>query len=132
MSDVTKLAGLWFLTGYALSLPDGSVVEPIGADPVGRLLYAPDGFMSAHIMARGDDPVSYLAYCGRYRIMGDTVLHDVEISTRPGMAGTVMERRMAWQDGTLVLTAEGVPWQGGHGTGRLSWKRGGAPADAHA
>ena len=117
------LIGVWDLIHYSLTLPDGTRVQPIGAKPLGRLIYTADHIMSAHLMPADGDGVTYLSYSGRWHIAGPEVLHDVDFSTRPGMVGTTQRRQMEFGGETLTLTANMAPWQGRTGQGRLTWRR---------
>ncbi len=124
-----RLVGVWALERYTLDLADGAI-EPLGSAPRGRLAYTADGFMSAHLApaaGAGEPPAATLGYCGRWRLDGERVLHEVEISSRAGMAGTTQVRPMAFVDGALVLTAANAreaPGPGARtGTGTLVWRR---------
>lgn len=123
------LVGTWALERFVLALPDGTTIEPLGPTPVGRLVYTASGFISAHLMP---DPaqgaaVATLGYCGRWRVEGDRVLHQVEISSRPGMTGTTQVRPMVLDGDVLVLTSERARAGQGEdarvGVGTLRWRR---------
>ncbi len=132
MSDA-RLVGTWALERFTLALPNGHVIEPLGSAPIGRLVYTEAGFMSAHLMPDESVPdggaarVATLGYCGRWRVEGDRVLHEVEISSRPGMTGTTQVRPMAFEGETLVLTSERARAGAGEdvpiGVGTLRWRR---------
>ena len=128
-----RLVGTWALERFTLALPDGSILEPLGSAPVGRLVYTASGFMSAHLMpGDGAAPVATLGYCGRWRVDGDRVLHEVEISSRPGMTGTTQVRPMALEGDRLTLTSERARAGAGEdvptGVGTLRWRRIDGPA----
>src|SRR5258708_38477762 len=70
MSEPTirdRLVGGWRLTGYEVTA-GGKTDHPLGEDPLGTILYTPDGYMSAQLAGPGpyeddDQPdASYSAY----------------------------------------------------------------------
>ena len=96
----------------------------MGDAPDGLLAYTAGGTMVA-LMAPADRPrvrvrrpdrrharragaafATFVAYGGRYRIDGDTVIHTVETSLFPNWVGTVQRRRwtLSDDDGTLTLS----------------------------
>jgi len=85
---------------------------PLGADSTTA---APEA--AARAMA------THYSYCGRWRVEGDQVRHEIEICVVPERVGTIFMRRAAIEDGALVLTAEGVEHEGRRGTARLVWRR---------
>lgn len=117
-----RLLGTWRLVDYTLHFGEGDQVQPLGANPFGRLIYLP-GLMSAHLMAEADAPVSYMSYCGPWRVDGDVAYHTVESCDWPGVVGQVLKRGIEWQDEALVLIANGAPHEGRRGQGRLTWHR---------
>ncbi|MEM7743198.1 MAG: lipocalin-like domain-containing protein [Pseudomonadota bacterium] len=128
MSDSEHMVGLWGLVSYHRTEADGSVTQPFGAAPVGRLLYTADGYMSAHIMPGGDGaegmaPTSVVAYCGGWKVGGGEVIHDVLVGSGTVPSGAPVSREIGWQDGQLVLSAAG--WKQGETKGRraLVWRR---------
>ena len=86
MSD-PRFLGSWKLVSWRISADDGGWRYPLGKDAKGLLVYAPDGYMFAALMAAdrpdflGSDPLagsayeclsamrSYHTYCGRYRLI---------------------------------------------------------------
>lgn len=54
LSTAQRLIGSWRLLSYQITnSANDSVVEPLGADATGWLIYTPDGLMSVQIMAAG-------------------------------------------------------------------------------
>ncbi|MEK8044590.1 lipocalin-like domain-containing protein, partial [Burkholderia contaminans] len=52
-----QLVGAWRLVSYEIRPRDGSAVTyPLGRDARGWILYTPDGYMSAQLMAAGRPP----------------------------------------------------------------------------
>jgi Lipocalin-like domain len=50
------LVRTWRLRSWKNKASDGSVVDPLGEDPVGYIFYPPDGYMSVEIMAAHREP----------------------------------------------------------------------------
>ncbi|MDJ0960126.1 MAG: lipocalin-like domain-containing protein [Acidimicrobiia bacterium] len=137
-----SLIGTWRLVEWTLTLDGVPAAKPFGGNPTGLLTYADDGRMSATLM-RTDRPslgsttlaaakeaqraaaaAGYVAYAGTYEIVGDEVHHRVEVSLFPDWVGGVQQRRMAWQDGDLVLSSVGtVTRDGKTAVNRLRWRR---------
>ncbi len=46
-----RLIGSWQLQRWCITYEDGAVTEPLRAGAVGLLVYTPDGWMSAAMMA---------------------------------------------------------------------------------
>jgi Lipocalin-like domain len=138
---VVELVGTWRLASCVRRRSGGRTEHPFGEQPVGLLLYTQDGRMSVHLAFGDREPLSsldlaelpeaeaalafrtYLGYGGRYRISGDTVVHEVEVSSIPDWVGTELVRRVSTSGEALVLrtpeelTAEGpVVWE-------LQWLR---------
>lgn len=126
MSDSKELVGLWSLVEAYRTEPDGAVTPNYGDNPVGRILYTADGFMSGHIRAAGareDAPSSVVAYCGDWRLEEDHVVHQVLIGSNYVPSNSTVTRRVSWDAGDLVLTVEG--WRPGEteGSRTLRWRR---------
>ncbi len=126
MAETDKLVGLWALAEAYRTGPDGSITPNYGDNPVGRILYTEDGFMSGHIREAGegaDAPDSVVAYCGEWRIEDDCVVHEVLIGSNYVPSNTTVSRRVSWDDEELVLTVDG--WRPGEteGSRTLRWRR---------
>ncbi len=139
-----RILGSWELVSWTISLGD-QTSHPFGENPLGRILYTPDGQMSAaiarHDRARLSSPVpskapsaekfaafdSYFSYGGAFRIEGGDVVHTVELSLNPNFVGTEQRRHMTFGGGpsgeeNLTLSAdEDTP--NGTRHHRLCWKR---------
>lgn len=126
------LVGAWNLLSYQAIAEDGSVSEPLGADPSGLGVYTPDGIMSAHLMRRNrprfgrppspgdsgpDEPETvaaafdgYIGYTGTY-VVDETshiVEHHVECSLLPNWEATVLRRAYELDGDRLVLRPLGT------------------------
>ena len=89
-----RLVGGWRLTGYEVTA-GGKTDHPLGEDPLGTILYTPDGYMSAQLAGPGpyeddDQPDAYyIAYSGPYDVdeTNQTVAHHVQVSVYTKLAG---------------------------------------------
>jgi hypothetical protein len=94
-----RLVGGWRLTGYEVTA-SGKTDHPLGEDPLGTILYTPDGYMSAQLAGPGayeddDQPDAYyIAYSGPYDVdeTNQTVAHHVQVSVIPSWLGTTQLR----------------------------------------
>ena len=126
-----NLAGTWSLVSWEHADSEGAITYPYGRDPLGYIIYAPDGYMSVAIMnpdrqseLAGNttlDPQerllafeTYFSYCGPYTIQGNTVTHHIQISLDPTLVGTSRDRNFAFEGNRLVLSK---------GATRLVWER---------
>jgi hypothetical protein len=137
----SQLVGTWRLVSFEFRSPDGKVHYPVGKNPVGYLIYSGDGYMSATLMtanrtrldadllwaASKEEKVTaagtFIAYCGRYEIKGDRVIHHVEASLFPNWVGEPQERFFKFADDQLSLTAPPAPFRGVPHTAHLVRKR---------
>ena len=135
------LPGAWRLERRTLEYPDGRVVRPFTPGAQGLLLYTPDGHMSAVLQAPGrarlssedltrvadaDKAAAFagcVQYAGRWHVEGDSVVHTVEFSVNPNLAGTRQVRGAALERGRLELVAREPLERGGERVHRLVWRR---------
>ena len=143
MTDGAQLVGGWRLRSWIALGDDGSETLPMGDAPTGLLAYTEGGTMVA-LMAPADRPSfgsddltggtpdeqarafsTFVAYAGRYRIEGETVIHSVETSLFPNWVGTVQRRRWSLSDDDSTLTLESPPLalRGVTRRQRLTWTR---------
>lgn len=145
------LIGSWRLLRWEIVYADRRPPTlPYGADAVGLIVYAPDGFMSASIARAGrgrlsSDSVrtapeaerlgafeSYFHYAGPYTLKRDAalptgmqVVHRVSMALNPNFVGTEQVRDVAFDaSGTLTLSAsDTVPGSTVVRHHRLQWVR---------
>lgn len=132
------LVGTWRLELFELQMPDGTISHPYGEHVTGYLVYSPEGVMSAAFMRedRGDDrnpdlsqaetaPAwdAFMAYSGPYRVEGDRICHDVEVSSLAVWLGTVQERWFKIDGDRLVLLTAALSVGESAPVGRLVWTR---------
>jgi lipocalin-like protein len=120
------IIGTWGLADYFLEGAPEDGVRPLGDDPLGRLIYAPDGYMAVEYMPRDRPPLAtpwrwagdaerlaaardYGGYSGRYEWLGDRVLHHVESGVHPNWIGTTLVRRAVLDGSRLTLRAVRSP-----------------------
>ncbi|MBF6241789.1 lipocalin-like domain-containing protein [Nocardia otitidiscaviarum] len=139
--DSGALVGRWRLTAWTATDHTGSVTRPFGDHPDGSVIYTPGGWMSGHL-SRPDRPhlstptalggpeperaqayATYIAYCGEYRIEGDTVVHTLRMSLFPNWAGTEQRRTVDLSDDRLVLSTPPTPVGDQILVNRLHWIR---------
>ena len=115
-----RLIGTWGLVSFVRLVDGEPIADVLGADPVGRLSYQADGHVTALLVrrdrpwvsgeeflsvgdeARGAAAREFVAYSGRFEIVGDRVVHHVDISLYPEHPGTELVRTVSWRDGGLL------------------------------
>lgn len=140
MSKQNQFVGTWRLVSWENRDALGQVNYPYGKDAVGYLIYAADGYMSATLtkdnrphFATGDvsggtmeeqamAAQTYAAYCGRYEIQADKVIHHVEASLFPNWVGTDQARFFEFTGGKLVLSTPPTLIGGKQQTSHLIWE----------
>ncbi len=140
-----QLIGTWVLERFVITYADGRPpLHPFGEQARGRILYAPDGYMSA-VLCRGDRPPlgvgsleragaageaaraaafdSYLSYAGAWRLEGDEVHHEVREALVPDAVGATQTRAARLEGGRLTLSYPLTPRSGITRTYTLTWRR---------
>lgn len=121
MTPAERLVGTWRLVDWARIDADGTRTPPLpGAK--GLICYTADGFMFATLMGAdrkafaGFDPMggtaeetrhamsTALSYCGRWRMEGDRLFHNVELSMFPNWVGTEMTRTTRFEGDRAYVT----------------------------
>lgn len=116
-----ELVGRWRLVSWTANGEQGGVSYPFGARAEGSVVYTAGGWMSGHLAAGGRLPLpsenildgteaqraaafsSYVAYCGSYRIDGDVVVHEVQMSLLPNWVGIEQLRSFELSGDMLLL-----------------------------
>jgi hypothetical protein len=121
-----RFIGSWELISCQLRLPSGAVLEPFGDRPIGRILYLPNGEMSAQLMRpapshfASPDPLeatakesdrawrNYIGYWGKYRVNSEarTIVHHIEGGWFPNWIGQEQIRSFRFDHDRLVLEAD--------------------------
>lgn len=122
-ADHPLVEGTWKLVSSESRSEDGHVEATFGPNPVGLLVYSPDGRMSVHLMRRdrsnfqSDDSShgtpdelkaafdSYLSYFGTYEIdtANGVVSHRIEGCSFPNWTGTLQRRHFVLDGNRLSL-----------------------------
>ena len=116
-----RLVGTWRLADWARVDADGKRT-PALPGATGLINYTADGFMFATLMGpnrapfAGFDPMggtaeethramsTGLSYCGRWRMEGDRLFHNVELSMFPNWVGAEMTRTTRFENGRAYVT----------------------------
>ena len=140
-ASAIELVGVWDLARLELVATDGSVLQPLGDAPAGRLIYTADGHVSATITRRGrapyaaGDPLAgtaeemaaaartWTSYVGTWAVEGDAVVHRIELSFFPNWEGEVHRRTWSIQGGFLVLSSPAMVVAGASRVLSVTWKR---------
>lgn len=142
--DAQSVVGTWRLVEAVARRDDGRELTPYGKEPVGTLVYQPDGrmvtvivsgdlapFESDNIAAATPAEASNafrrsLAYFGTYEVDadGETVSHRIEGCAFPNWAGASHLRRARLEGDRLVLATPALPAAGGGAAEfTLTWER---------
>jgi Lipocalin-like domain len=137
-----KLEGTWRLVSASSFSPSGEQNgAPFGPNPVGILTYTGDGRVSALISYGGRKQLTigaestalieeqadafrtFLAYAGRYRLSGDSVVHSIEASSIQNYVGKELVRSLKFQGDRIVLATPATMVNGKIQTVELVWQR---------
>jgi hypothetical protein len=132
------LLGSWKLVSFELRMPNGDLSYPFGRDASGYVFYNAQGFMSAAFMgAERVKPKSsdladtsktvnfdqFNAYCGRFEVHGDRVVHHVEVASLPQWCGLDQERIFKIDGDRLILETPPLTIASQAPTAYLIWER---------
>ena len=136
-----RLVGSYRLLSFENYADDGEVAQPFGPSPKGFIIYTADGYMSA-ILMRADRPnfsagdilggsddekldafSSSSAYAGRWEIVGDQIIHHLEVTTYPNWTGTDQPRHFELTDTHFTLFPPKMIMNGKIRHGRVHWER---------
>lgn len=136
--DKERLFGTWRLVSASSKSSSGDKdATPYGQNPSGLLTYTPDGRVSALISHGGRKPLSpaatsqekadafntFIAYAGRYKLDGERIVHQVEISSTQNYANRDLVRTIKAEDDRIILTTPPTPVNGKMQTVELTWQR---------
>jgi hypothetical protein len=104
-----QLLGSWKLSSWVIQIVGGELTEPFGANPKGRAVFTPDGYVVFVVVAANRKPAandeesaallkSLMAYTGKFTIDGNKFTTKVDISWNELFTG---------QDQVKVLQAGG-------------------------
>ena len=120
----------------------GASAEVMGKHPEGRLTYTGEGYMHALMMPDGraefpsgdvfgtDEELlaaagHFVAYCGRFEVKDDAILHHADLSFYPNWVGKAMVRKAKLDGNRLTLTSEKQVRSGRQSTAVIVWERDG-------
>jgi hypothetical protein len=139
MVDKHTLLGRWRIVEWVQRYDDGRDRYPFGSDPQGFIQYDHQR-MFCFVCSAGRRPLpgtqwdvpeadraaaysSCFAYSGTYELIGDQVLHRVDLSLNPNWVGTTQRRRALLRDGRLVISARMEEGTSEARTAELIWER---------
>jgi hypothetical protein len=120
-SDADRIAGTWRLVSVVYQdVATGERLLPLGEHPVGYQLATPAGRWIAIVNGEGRKPpaneaersaalLSMIAYTGRWRVEGDSVVTRVEAAWQPAWVGTDQIRQFTFDGDRLVLASPPQP-----------------------
>jgi hypothetical protein len=135
------IVGTWKLVSWENRNAAGERDFPMGDDANGYIGYTADGHMFVQITARGRTPyadgdplggtaeersaaiTSLIAYCGRYTLYDDRVVHHAEISSFPNWEGADQVRFASIEGDRLELSTGALMVDGEVQTAHLIWER---------
>jgi hypothetical protein len=124
----SRLVGVWTLVAYTEEKEGCKDTNPLGAKPVGFLMYTPDGFVSAQLMKPGrpafqsldwhkgtpeeyvQSGSGYIAYCGTYEVYeaNRTVTHIPSVALLPNLIHKRQLRAIELDGDRLTLRTSSV------------------------
>lgn len=130
------IVGAWRLVEQSITLPNNEKIYPLGKDADGFIMYTPDGYMSAQLMAKNrpayasKDPFvgtteemaaaakGYMAYSGKYEVDDEKniLIHHMEVSMNPTWLGQSQARNIRLEGDYLYITTD-------INTALIVWKR---------
>src|SRR5437763_1796064 len=120
-----QLIGAWKLVSYVERPTDGSdPFYPLSEQPIGIIMYTPDGFMSAQLMKPGRKPFAsgdwfkgsdedyrqeastYIAYSGEFHVDEESrkLTHSMFVSLFPNWIGQTQPRVVKIEGDNLYLS----------------------------
>lgn len=118
------VVGTWELVSFvARDAGTGEDRHPLGAAPVGLILYTVDGHMSAQLAE--PDMGGYISYGGRFSVDEDTstLHHDVTMSMMPELLAQKQFRHARVDGDLLTLSATRTDDNGVTTHSSLLWRR---------
>jgi len=136
------IIGTWKLVSFTYNSKNEVFFYPYGKDAHGIIYYDERGNM-ATIISRKDRPLlstsedfiklrdnekirlskGFISYSGRYEVLEDRIIHNIEVSFIPNWIGTTPEFYYTFEDECLVLTTPETELRGTPYCGCLTWAR---------
>jgi hypothetical protein len=135
-----ELAGTWSLRSVRNTGPDGTVREPYGPDPVGRLTLDDQGRYSVQIFRRerprftsndkdrgtAEENQALVSgtnsHFGRYSVQGGAISFQIEHASFPNWQGSVQRREFSLSADTLRYRVRSTT-SGGSEVAEVAWIR---------
>jgi hypothetical protein len=139
--DDNSLVGTYKLISWENRHESGKVTYPLGPDAEGVISYSPDGHVFVHIMAKDrakhsvndlfggevaeikNSATTHISYCGTYKVKGNEVIHYVTVSSFPNWVSSEQRRNWKFENGNLLLNAQGVQIEDEKVDAYLIWQR---------
>ena len=139
--EENPLVGTWKLVSYSCTDDDGNVDYPLGPEATGYIIYTADGYMSVSMSAANranyetEDlkggtveenaaaAETYIAYCGKYELHEDRVVHHIKLALFPNRIGTSQVRYYELSGGRIDLTTPPIMINGRLQTCKIVWER---------
>jgi hypothetical protein len=142
MAADARFTGAWRLVSFEYLRPDGSAYLPFGPNPVGYIMYSPDGYMMSAIMDprrpkfgnisrfwEGEAALKvtaadgYASYSGPYEVRGDAVYHKVQVALFPNWVGVDQVRYFKFEGDRLILRTPRFQLDGVEHYGIVVWEK---------
>jgi|SRR5579862_1023319 len=135
------IVGTWRLVSFFGRSTTGETRPAFDEKAQGLLVYTAEGYMIANLSAASRPPFrsrdfrggtseealmavnSYISYCGRYSVSGDTITHHVEMSLYPNWTGQDQVRHLKFEEDKLTLSTPTFNLSGNEWTFELVWQR---------
>ena len=136
-----QLVGTWRLVAASASSGSAKDDAPYGPTPSGIITYTGEGRVMAIISHSGRKPLASgdrisasvneraeafatsFSYAGRYSLLGDKIIHHVEIVTVQNWVGTDLFRLVRVEDNKITLATPPISVGGQIRTTELVWQR---------
>jgi Lipocalin-like domain len=122
--DAASIVGCWTLKSHIVQVVDtGERLLPFGDNPRGALILHESGRMAVLITPRDQIPPvgepeaakaygQMIAYSGRYRLEGNRLITDVDVSWMPAWADSSQARTFVVAENELEIISEPGPMPG--------------------
>ena len=116
-----NIHGAWQLLSYQVEVKtNGDYFTPMGDNPIGYVIFTPEGRLSFTLTAEGRQPAesmadraapqsSLIAYTGTYRLEKNRWITQVDVAWNPEWVGTEQTRFFSISDNQLLTVH--TPWR---------------------
>lgn len=105
---MSKIAGTYKVVEYGYKYKTDNRFEPISDWFSGVIHYSDNNYMSV-IMRFKEKPIDFkdvVAYSGTYKVQGDEIIHQVNMSVRPEYENEILVRKFKILDNAIELEFE--------------------------